>query len=523
MIGYTQVQSRPERKPLENKENKEEKILTELTRIRQLVETLKNMEEERSLQEGLFRTLEYEPLMGIFIIQDGKFQFVNRHSQSHWGYNLSELIGKDSLCIVHPEDRASTRQAVIDMLQGRRFTPIIFRGFTKEGKIRWVTETVAPIRYKGKRAVLVNYMDITEQVESQKRLEELEALEASILEAMPHAVVGLRNRRIIFANNGVERVFGWKAEEMIGKSTRILYRSDEDYEEVAKYIYDMLATEPAVRLEFPCRKKDGTDIVCAISAARIGEELIEKNIVVIFEDVTERKKEKDELEKSREELRKLTAHLESVREKERSSIARELHDEIGQLLTALNTETVLLARRLPSEDEELVNRVASISRLIDITMQALKRIYMSLRPGMLDHLGLASSVLWQADDFSRRTGIPCQIKVRPENLTLDTELSTTLFRIFQETLTNIARHAHATQVTGCLYLKDGRVCLKVKDDGRGITEEEKYKPHSFGLLGIRERVASLGGTLVIKGKKGAGTEIKVTLPLSQERTREEKN
>ncbi|HOJ52699.1 MAG TPA: PAS domain S-box protein [Syntrophales bacterium] len=504
------------------KDVKEERILRELTEIRRLVETLKAMEEERSLQEGLFRTLEYEPLMGIFIIQDGKFQFVNRHSQSHWGYNNYELIGKDSLCIVHPEDRERTRQAVIEMLQGRRFTPIIFRGLTKEGKVRWVTETVAPIRYKGKRAVLLNYMDITEQVESQKRLEELEALEASILEAMPHAVVGLRNRRIIFANNGVERVFGWKAEEIIGKSTRVLYRSDEDYEEVAKYIYEMLAQEPAVRLEFPCRKKDGEDIDCAISAARIGEELKEKNIVVIFEDITERKREKDELEKSREELRKLTAHLESVREKERTMIARELHDEIGQLLTAMSTETVLLTRRLPDGNEELASRVASISRLIDITMQALKRIYMSLRPGMLDHLGLASSVLWQAEDFSRRTGIACEMKVKPENLTLEPELSTALFRIFQETLTNIARHADATCVQGALQLKDGRVCLRVKDNGRGITEEEKSKPHSFGLLGIRERVASLGGQLEIRGKKGAGTEIKVTIPVVREKIGEEK-
>lgn len=504
------------------KTDREERIFEELANIRKLVETLKTMEEERSLQEGLFRTLEYEPLMGIFIIQDGKFQFVNRHSQSHWGYNMSELIGQDSLCIVHPEDRESTRQAVIDMLQGRRFTPIIFRGLTRDGKIRWVTETVAPIRYKGKRAVLLNYMDITEQVESQKRLEELEALEASILEAMPHAVVGLRNRRIIFANNGVERVFGWKAEEIIGKSTRILYRSDDDYEEVAKYIYDMLAKEPAVRLEFPCQRKDGTDIDCAISAARIGEALIEKNIVVIFEDITERKREKDELEKSREELRKLTAHLESVREKERSLIARELHDEIGQLLTAMNTETVLLARRLPPGNEELENRVASISRLIDMTMQSLKRIYMSLRPGMLDHLGLASSVLWQAEDFSRRTGISCQVEVKPEHLSLSPELSTALFRIFQETLTNIARHADATQVRGCLYLKDGRVYLTVKDNGRGIREEEKCKPHSFGLLGIRERVTSFGGTLEIKGKRGMGTEIKVTLPLAREEAREEK-
>lgn len=491
----------------------QERVFQELKEIRELVENLKAFEEERSLQEGLFRTLEYEPLMGIFIIQDGKFQFVNRHSQNQWGYNAYELIGKDSLSIVHPDDRESTRQAVIDMLQGRRFNPIIFRGLTKDGQVRWVTETVASIHYKGKRAVLLNYMDITEQVESQKRLEELEALEASILEALPHAVIGLRNRKIIFANNGVEKVFGWKPEEIIGQSTRLLYRTDEDYEEVAKYIYSHLEKEPSVRLEFPCLRRDGVPIECAISAARIGERLKEKNIVVIYEDITERKKEKDELEKSREELRKLTAHLESIREKERTIIARELHDEIGQLLTAMNTETVLLARRIPEGNRELTHRLSSLSHLIEMTMESLKRIYMSLRPGMLDHLGLASSVLWQAEEFTNRTGIPCNMEVKPESLPLDPDLSIALFRIFQETLTNIARHANATEVKGRLYLQNGHIHLEVRDNGRGISEAEMNKAHSFGLMGIRERVSNLGGMVEIRGSQGIGTEIKVTIPL----------
>lgn len=498
-----------------------EKLLAELAGIRQLIETLKNLEEARSLQEGLFRTLEYEPLMGIFIIQDGKFQSVNRHSQNHWGYGVYELIGKDSLCIVHPDDRERTHRAVIEMLQGKRFTPIIFRGLTKNGEIRWVTETVAPIHYRGKRAVLLNYIDITEQVESQKRLEELEALEASILEAMPNAVIGLRNRRIVFANSGVEWVFGWKAEEIIGQSTRLLYRCDKDYENVAQLIYARLEKEPAIRLEFPCRRRTGEDIECAINAARTGDKLKERNVVVIYEDITERKREKDELEHSREQLRKLTAHLESVREKERTIIARELHDEIGQLLTAMNTETVLISRRIPSGHQELASHVDALFRLIDMTMGSLKRIYMSLRPGMLDHLGLAASILWQAEEFSKRTGISCHMQVKPEHLSLDPELSTALFRIFQETLTNIARHADATCVRGSLIQKNSKVILRVKDNGQGITDEERNKPHSFGILGMRERVSTLGGVLEITGNPGAGTEVRVAIPITMDKRNEE--
>jgi len=499
------------------------RLLSELSGMRQLLESLKALEEERSLQEGLFRTLEYEPLMDIFIIQDGKFQSVNRHAQNHWGYNVYELIGQDSLCIVHPDDREQTHQAVIEMLKGKRFTPIIFRGLTKGGQVRWVTETVASIHFRGKRAVLLNYIDITEQIESQQRLQELEALEASILEAMPSAVIGLRNRKIIFANNGVEQVFGWKAKELIGKSTRLLYRTEKDYKRMAQIIYTRLEQEPAIRLEFPCRHHDGADIDCAISAARTGEKLEERNVVVIFEDITERKRAKDELEQSREQLRKLTAHLESVREKERSIIARELHDEIGQLLTAMNTETVLIARRITPEHDDLMRHIDSLFHLNSLAMEALKRIYMSLRPGMLDHLGLAASILWQAEEFSKRTGIFCQMEVNPEHFTLDPDRSTALFRIFQETLTNIARHAEATNVKGRLEVKNGKVTLHVKDNGRGIRDEEQHKPQSFGLLGVRERVAHLGGTVEITGTAGAGTEIHVTIPTMQGEGDEEKS
>jgi len=490
-------------------------ILLELNEIRRTVAEIKKREEERILEEGLFRTLEYGSQMGIFIIQDGKVRFVNRHAENQWGYSREEFIGKDAMRLVHTEDRERVRESAIKMLKGERSTPVAFRALAKDGRIRWVTETVASVPYQGQRAVLVNYMDITEQIESRKKLEELEALEASILEAMPNAVVGLKNRRIIFANNGVETVFGWQAEDLIGKSTRIFYRSDQEYEEVAQSLYTVMEEQRTATMEFPCRRKDGRDIECAISAARIGEYLKERNIVVIYEDITERRQAKNDLEQSREQLQKLTVHLQSVREKERTLIARELHDELGQLLTALNTETVLLAKKIPPEFKALIERTEGMTRLIDMTMQTLKRIYMSLRPGMLDHLGLTASIGWQAEEFAKRTGIPCKVQVQPEDITLDPDLSTALFRIFQETLTNISRHAEATQVRVQLRASGKTVRLTVRDNGRGITSEQRNKPHSFGLLGIRERVAHWGGGVKITGAEGRGTTVDVSIPLRQ--------
>ena len=492
-----------------------ERMLTELGEIRRTVEDIKKLETDRLLDEGFFRTLEYGSQMALLVIQDGKFKFVNRIAENQWGYPLEEFIGRDALSIVHSEDRQRVHDSALKMLRGQLSTPFLFRALTKEGAIRWVTETVASIPYEGRRAVLANYMDITDQIESRQKLEELEALEASILEAMPHAVIGLQNRRIIFANDGVENVFGWKAKDLIGQNTRILYRSDKDYDDMDKFVYKLMEKQRTISLEIPCRHKDDRDIECAISAAPIGKYLKEKNIVIIYEDITERRQAKHELEQSREQLRKLTAHLQSVREKERTLIARELHDELGQLLTALNTETVLLSRKIPPEYKALIERTDSMTKLIDMTMQTLKRIYMSLRPGMLDHLGLTSSMAWQADEFEKRTGIPCRIKTHPEDMSLDPELSTTLFRIFQETLTNISRHADATLVRAQLKATAKNVQLVVRDNGRGITKEQRQKPHSFGLLGIRERVASWGGDVKINGIEGKGTTVHVTIPLQE--------
>jgi len=371
------------------------------------------------------------------------------------------------------------------------------------------------IPYKGARAVLGNSMDITEQREDRNKLAELEELEASILEAIPHAVIGLRDRRIIFANNGVQAVFGWKAEEIIGESTRVFYPSDEVDNEIKSKLYSTLEKQRTFSMEITCRRKDGSDIECMINASRIGEKLKERGIVITYQDITERNKAKNELQRSREQLRNLSAHLESAREKERTRIARELHDELGQLLTALNTDIILMSRDIPEKEKGLLEKTASMSKLIDMTMQTVKRIYMDLRPGMLDHLGLAVAVGWLADEFQKRTGITCKVQIDPEDLHVDPDLSTAIFRICQETLTNVHRHAEATRVKIDLTETPEFIELRVKDNGRGITKDQLKKQNSFGLLGIQERAFHWRGEVKITGKEGKGTMIAVRLPLTK--------
>jgi signal transduction histidine kinase len=223
----------------------------------------------------------------------------------------------------------------------------------------------------------------------------------------------------------------------------------------------------------------------------------------------------EELQSSREELRNLTIYLESVREQERTNIAREIHDELAQSLTALKMDLSWLDNKLPRDQIPLVEKIHSMSDLIDSIIQTVKRISAALRPGILDDLGLVAAIEWQAEEFQTRTGIDCRFTFKPDDLAVDQDRSTAIFRIFQETLTNIARHAAASLVSVDLLKEAGSLLLRVIDNGTGITEEQIHDPKSFGLIGMRERVHPWGGRVHIRGISGQGTTIEVRIPLEK--------
>jgi PAS domain S-box-containing protein/putative nucleotidyltransferase with HDIG domain len=253
--------------------------------------------------EELYRNLADSSPVGLYLLVQGKFHFLNAQFERSTGYRADELIGQDALFMVHPEDRERVRREAIEMLRGKRTSPYEFRTITKDGRIRWILGTVASIPFWGERAVLGNHMDISEQKEARQKLDELKTLEASILDALPVAVIGLRERQIISANRAVETIFGWKPEEIIGRNTRFLYRSDDGYEEIGRHFYPVLERQRIFSEEFPCRHRDGHDILCFVSTSRIGANLEEKRIVATYEDITERKRAEAALKGSEERLR----------------------------------------------------------------------------------------------------------------------------------------------------------------------------------------------------------------------------
>jgi PAS domain S-box-containing protein len=237
----------------------------------------------------------------------------------------------------------------------------------------------------------------------------------------------------------------------------------------------------------------------------------------IAEDITERKQAEEQLRATSAQLRALMASLQSAREQEGIRIAREIHDELGSALTSLRWDLEAIEKTLSEvEDQPLMpalrDKIGTMVGLIDTTIHVVRRISSELRPHILDDLGLAAAIEWQTQQFQARTGIMCQYDGSGESLDLDQAQSTAIFRIFQEALTNVLRHAQATRVDVTLEEEEAELVLKIRDNGRGITEGEQGGPLALGLLGMRERAHLIGGRVDLTGIRGQGTTVTLRVP-----------
>jgi signal transduction histidine kinase len=241
-------------------------------------------------------------------------------------------------------------------------------------------------------------------------------------------------------------------------------------------------------------------------------------------EVTVRRAAERQVRESEARLHALTSHFIAMREKERTAIAREIHDELGQVLTALKMDIAWLAKH--PDDARLRVKTDAMCRLIDDTIRTVRKISAGLRPEVLDDMGLVSAIAWQTTEFQKRTGMRCRMALPPETEVFDKDLSNTVFRIFQELLTNVARHAHATRLDVELRQAGDQLVLKVADNGVGIVLQEANARATLGLLGMHERALRLGGTVAIEGASGTGTRVRVSIPIpgpQRERGRESRS
>lgn len=241
-------------------------------------------------------------------------------------------------------------------------------------------------------------------------------------------------------------------------------------------------------------------------------DLYNKNLALTRE-IAERRRAEDHLRKSEENLRALAVHLQSVREEEWRRIAREIHDELGQALTGLKMDLTWLAKKLPTDQKTLAAKTRSMFDLIDGTIQSVRKLATRLRPEVLDELGLAAAIEWQAKEFQKRSGVRCRLSLPKNAPQLDRERSTAVFRVFQELLTNTARHADASRIDVAMQVDSRGLVLQVDDNGKGMDPSAIFSPKSLGLLGMRERVLPFGGKVEITTAQGEGTRVKVSIPL----------
>jgi len=364
------------------------------------------------------------------------------------------------------------------------------------------------------------YHTMTERLAARQMLDDAQARVGGIVESAMDAIIAIDEaRRIVLFNAAAEQVFRHPRAAVEGKPLEMLIPA-RFHAAHHGHIERFARTGTTSRRmgeqmvlwglraggeEFP--------IEASISQHREGEHRLH---TVILRDITARVQAEDALRRSREELRELAAAAHTVREQEKSRIARELHDELAQALTALKIDVGWVREKLPNPDPLVAGKLASMQGLLDSTVAATRRISADLRPLMLDDLGLVPAAEWLVQNFTQRTGIACELAIGSADLDLQDPFATAIFRILQESLTNVARHAGATQVEITIDKDDSAITLTVSDNGRGFAPADPRKPGSFGLLGLRERAHLLGGTVALESAPGQGARIEVRIPTPQE-------
>lgn len=443
------------------------------------------------------------------------YTYVSPKSKEFNGYEPHEILGRKPFFLMPPEEAARVAK-IFRRIGETKETFYFLETITvkKDGEITTSETSGVPFFddagvFRGYRGVA---RDVTERKKAENALLESRFRLSSVVTAAPVILFALDRDGVFTLSEGKGlEILGIKAGEMVGKSVFELYR---DAPEIIADIRRALTGESftnTVEIGELCYENRYTPT--------FDEHGKVAGLVGVSIDITENKRIETELRGSQKRLRALSAHLQSVREEERKEIARELHDELGQTLTALKIEVVRLGEKSGASAKrhlssaEVKTKVSAMLSIVDGAMDTTRKIVAQLRPGILDELGLAAAIEWQIKEFQKLTGIECALEIEFDERAACMNLKTTVFRILQECLTNIARHSAAKNARIKLIDEGFRIFFEVEDDGQGITESKAENSQSFGILGMRERARLLNGTVTInRVVERGGTRVTVAIP-----------
>jgi two-component system, NarL family, sensor histidine kinase UhpB len=357
-------------------------------------------------------------------------------------------------------------------------------------------------------------IEVDEDVTDKHAAEAARARLAAIVNSSNDAIIGKTIDGVVTDwNRAAEHLYGYAGQEMIGHPLDRLEPSDRRGE-MRQLLARMLRGERIANFDTTRRRKDGALVDVSVSLSPVRDSAGHVvGVAVVAHDITERKRAMDALTESRSQLRALAARLQRVREDERTHLAREIHDGLGQALTALKIDLSAFAAMLPAADQDAAEKLGQMRGLIDATVNDLRALATELRPAILDDFGLAAAIESEVTRFAERTAVNCTVDTCPLETRIDGSRATDTFRILQEALTNIARHAGATQVHVRLGIEADVLVLSVTDNGKGIRIFTRAEPPALGLLGMNERVAMWGGELAIENVSPHGTRIVARVPL----------
>jgi PAS domain S-box-containing protein len=495
----------------------------------EIVSVFEDITDRKRAEEALSKSRE-QLREAYRLAQMGVWDWVAETDTVTWTEELYRIAGLDPMLpaptyaehpnIYAPESWDLLKEAVERAMKTGEPYNLELKLIRPDGTTRWVN-AFGGVTYDSHGRIQGLYGTV-QDITDRKQAGQAQVRLVAMLDATPGFVgyADAKDTHILYINSAGRKMVGVQAQEDV---TRL--KIADVHPEWTKKLFRDAIIPTAIRdglwtgeCAFLNREGHEIPVMMALLAHKSPSGEVERFSTVSI-DITDRKQAEEEVQASHEQMRALAGRLQEVREEERTNIAREIHDELGGALTGLKIDFSLLTRvALQIENKtvrtSLLAGMDSMIKFIDATIHTVRRIAMELRPGVLDDLGLVAALEWQLKDFEKRTGIRCEFFPPVEDISFDADISTALFRIFQEALTNVARHSGATEVRVRLRMEADSSTLEVEDNGKGIEKEKALSSKSLGLLGMRERAQMFGGRITVTGTPGTGTKVTVEIPPS---------